>query len=112
MSRDYKIYCDDIIESIEKINCYIFGMDLDTFSNDRKTIDAVIMNLVIIGEAARKLPEELRIKFPDIEWARIIGLRNIIVHDYPSINLRIIWSIVKNNLPFLDQQIRKIIHEV
>lgn len=57
MSRDYKIYCDDIIELIEKINCYIIGMDLDTFSNDRKTVDAVIMNLVIIGEAARKLPE-------------------------------------------------------
>ena len=112
MPRDYKLYLEDILESIEKISCYINGMDLETFSGDKKTIDAVAMNLAIIGEASRKIPDELRTKYPDIEWGRIISLRNIIIHDYPSINLRIIWSIAKNNLPILAKQIKKIIHEV
>ena len=112
MLRDYKLYLEDILESIETINSYIEGMDLDSFSNDRKTVDAVVRNLEIIGEASRRLPSELRTRYPDIEWARIIALRNIIVHDYPSINLRIIWSITKNNLPILDERIKKIIDEI
>jgi uncharacterized protein with HEPN domain len=111
MPRDYKVYFEDILESIDKINRYISGMDLETFSEDEKTVDAGVRNLEIIGEATRKLPDEIKIRYPDIEWVRIIGLRNIIVHDYSSINLRIIWSIVKDKLPILDEQIRKIIHE-
>jgi len=87
-------------------------MDLETFSSDKKTIDAVVMNLVIIGEASKKIPDELRTMYSDIEWGRIIGLRNIIIHDYPSINLRIIWSIAKKNLPVLEERVKKIIQEI
>jgi uncharacterized protein with HEPN domain len=112
MPRDYKIYLEDILESIEKIKRYIAGMELENFASDEKTVDAVVINLEIIGEATRKLPHEVRTRYPNIEWARIIGLRNIIIHDYPSINLRIIWSIAKNNLPVLAEQINKIIQEV
>lgn len=112
MPRDYKLYLEDILESIEKICSYIIGMDLETFSVDKKTIDAVVMNLAIIGEASRKIPDELRTRYPDIEWGRIISLRNIIIHEYPSINLRIIWSIAKNNLPVLEERIKKIIQEI
>jgi|SRR4030042_1997320 len=111
MSRDYKVFLEDILQSIDKINRYITGMSLETFSSDEKTIDAVVRNLEIIGEATRRLPDEVRIRHSDIEWIRIIGLRNIIVHDYPSINLRIIWDISKNKLPVLETQIKKIIHE-
>ena len=112
MLRDYKLYLEDILESIETINSYIEGMDLDSFANDRKTVDAVVKNLEIIGEAARSLPNDLRATYSDIEWPRIIALRNILVHDYPSINLRIIWSITKNNLPVLEERVKKIIDEV
>ncbi len=80
MPRDYKIYLRDIIESIEKIQDYTAGLSLVDFCNDGKTIDAVIRNLEIIGEAARRLPEEFRIKFPDVEWRRIVSLRNIFMN--------------------------------
>lgn len=112
MPRDYKLYLEDIVESIEKIKSYIIGMDLETFSDDQKTIDAVVRNLQIIGEATRKLPDKVREKDQDIEWGRIIALRNIIIHDYPAINLRIIWSIANINLPILAERIKKIIHEI
>ena len=57
MSRDYRLYLEDILESIESINSYITGMDLEIFSSDKKTVDAVVMNLIIIGEASKKIPD-------------------------------------------------------
>jgi uncharacterized protein with HEPN domain len=109
MPRDYKIYLDDIIECIGKIHNYTSRLLLIEFCNDDKTIDAVIRNLEIIGEAARRLPEEIRIKFPDVEWHKIISLRNILIHEYPGIDLETIWDIVENKLLLLEQQIKEIL---
>jgi len=81
------------------------------FCNDAKTIDAVIRNLEIIGEAARRLPEEIRIKFPDVEWHKIISLRNILIHEYPGIDLETIWNIIESKLSQLEKQIKKIIKD-
>ena len=71
MPRDYKIYLEDIIECIGKIYNYTAGLLLVDFRNDEKTIDAVIRNLEIIGEAARRLPKEIRIKLPDVSGTRL-----------------------------------------
>ncbi|MFA5111096.1 MAG: HepT-like ribonuclease domain-containing protein, partial [Desulfobaccales bacterium] len=79
------------------------------FCNDAKTIDAVIRNLEIIGEAARRLPEEIRIKFPDVEWHKIISLRNILIHEYPGIDLETIWDIIENKLPPVKIQVKEIL---
>lgn len=112
MPKDYKIYFRDIIECIEKIQDYTAGLSSVDFCNDGKTIDAVIRNLEIIGEAARRLPEELRVKFPDVEWRRIISLRNILIHEYPGIDLETIWDIVENKLSSLEKQINKILKDL
>jgi uncharacterized protein with HEPN domain len=112
MPRDYKIYLSDIIECIEKIHNYTAGLLLGDFCNDGKTIDAVIRNLEIIGEAARRLPEEFRIKFPDVEWRRIASLRNILIHEYPGIDLETIWDIVENKLSSLEKQITRILKDL
>jgi len=111
MSIDYKIYLNDIIECIGKIQNYTAGLLLVDFCNDAKTIDAVIRNLEIIGEAARRLPEEIRIKFPDVEWHKIISLRNILIHEYPGIDLETIWNIIESKLSQLEKQIKKIIKD-
>ena len=81
------------------------------FCNDEKTIDAVIRNLEIIGEAARRLPEEIRMKFADMEWHKIISLRNILIHEYPGIDLEIIWDIIENKLATLEEQIKEILRD-
>ena len=79
------------------------------FCNDPKTIDAVIRNLEIIGEAARRLPEEIRIKYPDVGWHKIISLRNILIHEYPGIDLETIWDIIENKLLPLEKQVKEIL---
>jgi uncharacterized protein with HEPN domain len=111
MPRDYKIYLRDIIECIERIQDYTAGLSLVDFCNDRKTIDAVIRNLEIIGEAARRLPGGFRIKFPAVEWGRIVSLRNILIHEYPGIDLETIWDIVENKLSLLEKQVKKILKD-
>ena len=107
MPRDYKVYLDDIIEAIERIRDYTVGLSLETFVNDRKTVDAVNRNLAIIGEAANRIPEEIKNNYPDIEWYNIIGLRNILIHDYFRVDLEIIWDIVENKLSLLEKQVKE-----
>ena len=109
MSRDYRLYLDDILDSINKITLYIEDMDLDVFSTDQKTIDAVVRNLEIIGEAARNLSDEIKESITEIEWKKIVGLRNILIHEYFGINKEIIWNIVQTKLPPLQAACRKLL---
>lgn len=106
--REPFLLLQDIIESIEKIKSYTHGMTYDLFYNDDKTIDAVIRNFEIIGEAANRIPDELKDKHIEINWHRIRGFRNRIVHDYLGVDLEIIWNIIENNLDELQKQIQEI----
>jgi len=96
---------EDIWEAIEKIQRYVAGLDHDTFIVDDKTIDSVVRNLEIIGEAANRLAEDFRAQHPEIEWRKIIGLRNRIVHDYFSIDVEIVWEIIQKDLPNLKSKL-------
>jgi uncharacterized protein with HEPN domain len=109
MPKDYRIYLDDIIEAIEKIQNYVEGMSFEIFYSDPRTIDAINRNLGIIGEAANRIPLEIKNEHPDIEWHRIIGLRNIIIHDYAKVDLEVIWDIIQNKLSLLEQQAKEIL---
>lgn len=111
MSRDYKVYLEDILEAVNKIIQYTTGMSLEEFSRDAKTIEAVVRNLEIIGEAAKHVPKHIRVKNPDIEWKQIAGLRDILIHEYFSIDLDIIWDIIRNKLPVLESKINQIIKD-
>ena len=82
MHRDHRLYLDDILEAISKIREYTTGLDYSAFVEDSKTQDAVVRNLEIIGEAAGRLPEPIRLASPEIEWCKIVGLRNILAHEY------------------------------
>jgi len=82
MSRNAQLYLDDIREACEKIMRYSQGLDLDQFVQDEKTFDAVVRNLEVIGEAAKHIPPEIRACYPDIEWNKLAGLRDIVAHKY------------------------------
>jgi uncharacterized protein with HEPN domain len=78
-------------------------MNFQEFSADRKTVDAVVRNLEVIGEAARNLPDEIKQLAPEIEWKKIVALRNILAHEYFQITDGIIWDIIQNKLPSLQE---------
>lgn len=99
MKRSNKLFVEDILESMDKIESYIENLSYDDFIDNQMVIDAVIRNLEIIGEAANNIPKDIRIKFLNIPWKRMIGLRNIVVHGYFGIDLSIIWEIITKNLP-------------
>ncbi len=110
--RSVLLYLHDIIDSIEKINQYIDGMDFEGFSNKDLTFDAVIRNLEIIGEASKSIPEDIRNNYHDVPWKRMAGLRNIISHQYFGIDKEIAWKIIKDNLPEVRPMIQMIINDM
>lgn len=101
----------DIIESMNRIDNYLIGVDYDSFLNNQMLIDAVIRNLEIIGEAAKNITEEVRSKYPEIPWRNMIGLRNILIHQYFGVDESIIWEVVQTNLPYTRQSLLKALQE-
>ena len=105
--RRAELLVDDIINSGNKILAYTNNLSFESFIADDKTVDAVVRNFEIIGEAATRLPEDFREKFPDIDWHRIRGFRNRIIHDYIGIDYEIVWQIKELFLPELLERLRK-----
>jgi uncharacterized protein with HEPN domain len=108
MPREYKIFFKDILSSIKKIEKYVKGKGYEAFKNDDKTVDAVVRNLEIIGEAVKNIPAIIRKRDKSIEWQKIAGLRDVLIHDYFGVDVEILWDIVKNKLPELKQKINKL----
>ncbi len=106
--REWKLFLEDILESMSLIEEYVKDMNFDNFKSDRKTIDAVIRNFEIIGEAAKNIPENIRNGYKNIDWIGIIGLRNRISHEYFGIDFSIIWNIIELELPFFKEEIQNI----
>lgn len=104
--RDYTLYLKDILQAIESIEVFTAGMDYATFVFDDKTMSAVIRKLEIIGEAVKQLPEEIRMKHPEIPWKQIAGMRDKLVHFYFGVNARLIWQTIHNRLPALKTAIK------
>ena len=102
----------DILEASTKIEKYVEDVRFDEFSKNTMMQDAVMINLAIIGEAAKNIPPEIRKLVDDIEWKKIAGLRDILIHAYFRIDVNIIWDIVKNKIPHLKIRIGKLISEI
>ncbi len=92
MSRSPQLLLQDILESCERIEAYVSGYDLDRFSADSKTGDAVIRQFEIIGEAVKKLPAAVTEKAPEVQWRQIAGFRDILAHAYFAVELPIVWE--------------------
>ncbi len=107
MPRDFEVYLEDIRQAISKIQNYTTGLTRDAFDQDDRTIDAVVRNLQIVGEAAKAIPESVRAAYPNVEWKKIAGLRDILAHQYFEVDLDIIWDVLQNKLPELDRELRK-----
>jgi uncharacterized protein with HEPN domain len=107
--RDWNVRLEDMVEAIDLIEGYVKNMDQHSWSQDRKTVDAVVRNLEIIGEAAKHLPAQLQERHPDIPWLYIQGMRNLLIHEYFGVDTDILWQTIQTDLPALRTQILKVI---
>lgn len=107
--RNPAIYINDIFEQINKAISFTNHMDFNDFRKDEKTQYAEVRALEIIGEAGKKIPDEITNKYNDIPWKEIKGMRDILIHEYFGVNTEIIWKTIKEDLPELRNKIKKII---
>jgi uncharacterized protein with HEPN domain len=103
--RDWRFFLKDIRDSAARVVDYVGTMSRDEFFHDAKTVDAVMRNLAIIGEASKKIPADARRKYPAVEWKKMAGLRDIVVHDYFGIDEDIIWDVVSVRIPELKRHL-------
>ena len=106
--RNPDLLVEDMLDALRKIRLYTEGMSYSSFFQDEKTIDAVVRNFEILGEAARQMPEDFVSGHPDVPWRNIAGLRNRIVHDYFGLDLDIVWQIIQNDLVPLQTQLKNL----
>lgn len=99
MKRAHKDYLQDMLDNAEKALDFVGSMELDQFFEDEKTSYAVVRALEIIGEAARKIPEDVRANIPELQWREISGMRNKLTHEYFGVNMKVVWRTVREDLP-------------
>ena len=107
--RGWQDRVQDILEALSEIQSFTEGMDYETFKTDDKSIRAVEMNFIIIGEAASKIPDEIEEKYPDIPWALMRAMRNRIVHVYFNVDEKLMWDTIQNDLPPLVAELEKLL---
>lgn len=111
MRRNYLLYLEDILGSVNKIRDYAGSLSFEDILKDEMRIDAIVRNFEIIGEASSKIPLEIRDRYPSVEWKRISDFRNVLAHEYFGIDYEIMWEIIREKLPALEKQIKEIINQ-
>ncbi len=108
MPRDLRLYLNDLVDACEHVRAYTADLDFSGFVADRRTVDAVLHNLQVVGEAAKRLPSEMLAGAPEVPWRDVTGLRDILVHTYFKVDLAVIWRIVRDDLPTLEAAARRL----
>jgi len=107
--RDYRDYLKDILDSINDIRDFIRDMSFEEFRRDKKTINAVVRSIEVIGEATKKIPRALKDKHKNVPWKKMAGMRDRLIHEYFGIDVEILWKTAKNDIPPLKQLVQNIL---
>jgi uncharacterized protein with HEPN domain len=110
--RDFQVYVEDIIEAIDSIQAYTKGLTYEKFSCDKKTIDAVIRNFEIIGEATKQMPLAVRQEYSKVPWREMAGMRDKLIHGYFGVQLDVVWKTVKERIPAVRISICEVLAEL
>ncbi len=107
--RDWRLYADDIIEACSKVRRYIAGLNYEAFAADELTLDAVVRNIEVIGEAAKRIPDDITEQISGVEWRKIRGMRDVLAHAYFGVDPHIVWDVATTKLDALEAALRKLI---
>jgi uncharacterized protein with HEPN domain len=107
--RDWRFRLEDMLQALEEINQFTEGMTYSIFYSDTRTMKAVLYSLTVIGEAARHIPEEVKLKYPEIPWRDISDMRNVVIHEYFGVDPEILWETIYNDLPSLQIRLNSIL---
>ena len=111
MSNEFLDYVEDIADTMEKAEILLEGVSYEQFEDDFRINFAVVRALEIIGEAAKRLPMSVRERYPDIPWKGMAGMRDRIIHRYDTVDLQIVWDVVKRDIPVIKPQIQQILSD-
>ena len=109
MPREWRIRIADMLDCIAAIRSYTRGLDFAAFADNRMLREAVERNFITIGEAARHVPADICERHAEIPWADLRGMRHAMVHEYPGVNLRIVWDTIRDDLPPLVEQLERLL---
>jgi uncharacterized protein with HEPN domain len=99
--RDVSDYIDDIMTAVTDVEQFVLNMTYEAFAADKKTINAVIRSLEVLGEATKRIPFSIRKKHPDVPWNKMAGMRDVLIHDYMGVDLKTVWKVATERLPEL-----------
>jgi len=111
MSREHRLFLEDMRKACEKVIRFTQKFTREQFVADEKTFDAVMRDLEIIGEAAKHIPPEVRAQHPDVDWRKIAGLRDVVIHEYFGIDIELIWDIITREIPELLPRLNRMLSE-
>lgn len=109
---DARTYLEDVLEAAEKIDRFTEGMTYETFIDDEKTVDAVLRNFEVMGEAAKNVPDDLREEHDHVPWAEMAGMRDKLIHGYTTVDLEIVWTTVNEDVPELIPAVRAVLDDL
>lgn len=109
MRRDYGDYLKDILDAIDETHEFTEGLSFEAFSRDRKTVNAVVRSLEVLGEAAKRIPDVIRGEAPRMPWKYMAGMRDKLIHEYFGVDLSIVWAVIKDELPPLRPEIERLL---
>lgn len=111
MSNEFLDYLEDMIDAMDKAELAVTGVEYDRFAADFMINFVVIRALEIVGEATKRLPASIRTQYPEVPWKDMAGMRDRIIHGYDNVDMQIVWSVVKNEIPRLKPVIRQILQD-